>query len=132
MTSKICKGCGNKIPRKIPHSHKKTNKSRQFCYNCSPIKSSNHYSPEHKTERRKRKEALIKMLGGKCVACGYNKTIEALSFHHIQPENKLFDISGNGNLMQDWDIVVAEAKKCEILCLNCHSELHNVCRDRKK
>ena len=32
---------------------------------------------------------------------------------------------GCGNLMGDWDEVVREAKKCELLCLNCHREYHN-------
>jgi len=126
MTSKYCKGCGNKIPRKIPHTNKKTNKSRQFCFNCSPRKApkSNH-SKEHKSERRRRKESLVKMLGGRCSSCGYHKSITALSFHHKNPQKKSFDISSNGHLMQDWDIVVSEAQKCKLLCLNCHAEYHN-------
>jgi len=65
------------------------------------------------------------MLGGRCAQCGYNKSIRALSFHHKNPEDKSFDISNNGNMMQAWEIVVEEAKKCELLCLNCHAEYHN-------
>ena len=125
MTAKYCKGCGNKIPRKIPHTEKKTNKSRQFCFNCSPLKPKSTHAKEHQSERRRRKEALVKMLGGCCVECGYCKSITALSFHHKSPKNKSFDISHNGCLMQDWDIVVVEARKCELLCLNCHAEYHN-------
>ena len=124
--TKCCKGCGNKIPRKIPHTDRKTNKSRQFCFNCSPFKMpKTNYSQEHKSERRRRKEALVKMLGGHCTKCGYHKSIGALSFHHKNLKNKCFDISNNGNLMQDWDLVQKEAQKCELLCLNCHSELHS-------
>ena len=67
---------------------------------------------------------LVKMLGGKCVNCGYKKSITAISFHHLHPEDKCFDIS-NGGLMKGWKELVAEAKKCELLCLNCHAELHN-------
>jgi len=65
------------------------------------------------------------MLGGKCVKCGYHKSLSALSFHHINPKNKLFDLSHNGNLMHDWEEVVAEAKKCILLRLNCHAETDN-------
>jgi hypothetical protein len=75
-------------------------------------------------ERRRRKEKLVEMLGGKCVKCGYNKSIAALSFHHINPKEKLFDISHNGNLLHSWEEVVAEAIKCNLLCLNCHAEFH--------
>jgi hypothetical protein len=122
---KFCKGCGNKIPRKVPHTGRKTKATRQFCYNCSPIRKSNGHSKEHKSERRRRKEVLVKMLGGHCTKCGYNKSISALSFHHKDPSIKSFDISNNGNLMQDWEVVLKEAKKCKLLCLNCHAELHN-------
>jgi len=65
------------------------------------------------------------MLGGRCSSCGYHKSITALSFHHKNPQKKSFDISSNGHLMQDWDIVVSEAQKCKLLCLNCHAEYHN-------
>jgi len=126
MTSRYCKGCGNKIPRKILHTDKKTSKSRKYCFNCSPVKSpKNNYSKSNNSERRRRKEVLVKMLGGRCVSCGYNKSITALSFHHKCPQDKSFDISSNGCLMHDWDVVVQEARKCELLCLNCHAEYHN-------
>ena len=124
MTARFCKSCGNKIPRKIPHTNRKTKQTRKLCYNCSPIRSINR-SPEHKSERKRRKEILVKMLGGHCVKCGYNQSIKALSFHHKCPKDKLFDISNNGNLMGNWDDVVREARKCELMCLNCHSEYHN-------
>ena len=76
-------------------------------------------------ERRKRKEKLVKMLGGKCAKCGYKKSLSALSFHHINPKEKCFDLSHNGNLLHPWEKVVAEAKKCILLCLNCHAENDN-------
>jgi len=122
---RACKGCGNDIPKKIPHTRKKTKTNRQFCYNCSPVKKIVNHSKEVRAERRRRKKALVKMLGGKCAQCGYNKSIKALSFHHKDPSTKCFDISNNGNMMHNWDEVVIEAKKCELLCLNCHAELHN-------
>jgi len=77
-------------------------------------------------ERRKRKAKLVKMLGGCCVKCGYKKSYAALSFHHKDPTTKEFDISHNGNLLHSWEEVVREALKCELLCLNCHAEQHNI------
>jgi len=76
-------------------------------------------------ERHRRKEKLVKMLDGCCVKCGYKKSLAALSFHHKDPSTKLFDLSHNGNLMHDWDEVVKEALKCELMCLNCHAEHDN-------
>ena len=81
-------------------------------------------------ERRRRKEKLVKMLGGCCSRCGYNKSITALSFHHINPKEKLFDLSHNGNLLHDWEVVVVEAKKCKLLCLNCHNEVEEEIRNK--
>jgi len=81
-------------------------------------------SQPQKLDRHERKAYLVKMLGGHCKICGYNKSLKALSFHHLHPENKRFDISSNGNMMRDWEEVITEAKKCELLCLNCHAILH--------
>jgi len=131
--ARFCKRCGEKIPRKIPHTGKKTKVTRKSCYNCSPVRQPKNDNPkEYKSERRKRKESLIKILGGKCSECGYHKSISALSFHHKYPKKKKFDISNNGNLMKDWIVVLREAKKCKILCLNCHSEAEEIIRNNKK
>lgn len=136
MSAKFCKRCGNRIPKKVPNTNIKTKQSRNICYDCVPVKSPHntpHTSPDNapnkrtarKLERHRRKEVLVKMLGGCCSKCGYNKSLAALSFHHINPKTKCFDISHNGSLMKDWDELVEEAKKCEILCLNCHAIFHN-------
>jgi len=125
MSNRNCKGCGQKIPKKNPHTKKKTQKARKYCYNCSPFRYISVQPKDRKAERRKRKEKLVKMLGGCCVQCGYNKSIRGLSFHHKDPKQKEFDISKNGNILLEWDVIIEEVKKCELLCLNCHAELHN-------
>ena len=73
--------------------------------------------------RKRRKENLIRLCGGKCSLCGYNKCIGALEFHHINPKDKSFGIStGNCHKIED---DIAEVKKCLLLCANCHREIHN-------
>ena len=42
--------------------------------------------------RQRRKENLIKVLGSCCCLCGYNKCIGALEFHHVNPENKSYQL----------------------------------------
>jgi hypothetical protein len=72
--------------------------------------------------RIKRREELIDNLGGKCFRCGYNKCRQALEFHHIDPGTKLFELSVTGmrkNASKE------EAKKCILLCANCHREIEN-------
>ena len=34
----------------------------------------------------------IKLLGGRCSICGYNKCIDALEFHHENPNEKEFKL----------------------------------------
>ena len=46
--------------------------------------------------RRRRKLNLIKVCGGKCNLCGYNKTAAALEFHHINPEEKNYGLASMG------------------------------------
>ena len=40
----------------------------------------------------KRKLELIELKGGECEICGYNNNIAALDFHHINPEDKNFQL----------------------------------------
>ena len=73
--------------------------------------------------RRKRRELLISVMGGKCCFCGYDKCNAALEFHHINQEDKKYGLSsGNCHSLED---DLAEAKKCILLCSNCHREIHN-------
>lgn len=78
--------------------------------------------------RRQLKEDCIKIMGGKCNVCGYNSYIEAMDFHHVNPESKEHGISLllNKAIMNNNLLVVLrkEIEKCILLCSNCHSELH--------
>ena len=73
--------------------------------------------------RRNAKAVLVKLCGGKCVKCGYNKCLNALEFHHTNPENKSFSI-GKELGRKGIDALKAEAAKCFLLCANCHAEFH--------
>ncbi len=71
-----------------------------------------------------RKELRI-MFGNKCERCGYNKCKQALEFHHRNEKNKKFTIChATRNLYKKQDII-NEAKKCILLCANCHREKEN-------
>ena len=52
------------------------------------------------------------------------KRIEALEFHHLNPNEKDFIISDR-NLILDWNIIKKELDKCELVCANCHREIHS-------
>lgn len=75
-------------------------------------------------ERRKKlKRMVVEYLGGSCIRCGYNKYVGALEAHHRDPSTKEFSLS-LGGLTRSWDRIKAEADKCDLLCANCHRELH--------
>jgi hypothetical protein len=73
--------------------------------------------------RRKLKAMAVEHLGGKCMSCGYDKSVWAMDFHHLDPSQKDFAISVAGNSMS-WENVRKEVEKCILLCKNCHAELH--------
>jgi len=69
------------------------------------------------------KQTLVDEAGGKCVRCGYSEHLAALDFDHLDPEDKKKrGVNGtralHGN--QGLDAAREEAKKCRLLCANCH------------
>lgn len=78
-----------------------------------------------------KKELLVDMFGGCCQNCGYSKCLAGLDFHHIDPNSKTFDISRN-YLNRSIDEIILEAKKCIILCSNCHRELHSTAKEKMR
>ena len=73
--------------------------------------------------RRKIRLKAVNHLGGKCVRCGYSKYPEVLEFHHKDPLKKEFNVSAKGHC-RSWDRVKEEIEKCDLLCANCHREIH--------
>ena len=69
----------------------------------------------YKEYARNRKNLLKEKMGGKCVKCG---ATEHLQFDHINPSEKLYNISNNFH-RKDLD---EELGKCQLLCSRCHLE----------
>lgn len=102
------------------------NYSRIYCYECSgnSTRLDNQTRKHQKTIlRRSMKLHAIKILGGKCSRCSYNKCVDALEFHHKNPNVKEFKL-GSGNTMS-WKEYKKEVSKCVLLCSNCHKEVHS-------
>ena len=71
--------------------------------------------------RQRLKLRAILYKGGRCQVCGYNRCIRALTFHHLSPAEKDFNIGGS---TRAWSRIKAELDKCILLCANCHAEAH--------
>ena len=74
---------------------------------------------------RKRKIDLVSLKGGCCSRCGYGGNYAALEFHHTVPKRKSFNLDLRSLSNRAWDVIVAESEKCELVCSNCHKEIHN-------
>ncbi len=100
-----CERCGKKYLYKR-HSHM----SRFMCSSCSANK-----------KRLTKRYQIISERGGKCERCGYSKCLSALEFHHNNASEKEMLVTGNFSMER----LRGEAKKCTLLCANCHREEHD-------
>ena len=73
--------------------------------------------------QREIKRILVDEAGGGCAVCGYHRCAISLHFHHVDPTTKSFNVQmGMGRALATYR---AEAKKCVLLCANCHGEVES-------
>jgi transposase len=72
--------------------------------------------------RRRVKEILVREAGGACAICGFDDHPSALEFHHLDPTLKAFSVSRRG-ITRAIEEVRNEARKCILLCANCHAKV---------
>lgn len=151
MVDRKCRKCENSIPYKKEINGKIRNlQGRKFCLECSPFGNHNTKSDIDKetvrgnkpfsewdedykksfkqkmyNRRFDRKQKLVDLAGGKCSICSYDKCMKALSFHHVNPKTKSFGLSSENLHNRSWDVILEEFKKCILVCMNCHAEIHS-------
>jgi hypothetical protein len=109
---KVCKICGKPL----------RGKQTKFC--SIGCKNDFHQGyPGQRARGIKRKLELVQQLGGKCMRCGYNKNLAALTFHHTGEKNHKLDARNLSN--RSIESVMKEFSTCVLLCQNCHMEIHN-------
>jgi hypothetical protein len=81
-----------------------------------------HCDGEAVTRRKQRvRRTLVEEAGGRCAVCGYGRCVLNLHFHHVDPKKKTFDLSSHiGRALAKFR---EEAKKCVLVCANCHGEI---------
>jgi len=71
--------------------------------------------------KQKLKRILVAEAGGRCAVCGYDTCIVNLTFHHVDPCQKSFEMSmRTGKSISRFR---EEARKCVLVCANCHGEI---------
>lgn len=83
---------------------------------------------EGKAWRNTLKRRLLEEMGvSACQRCGFEALapdhLPAIDFHHRDHADKLFSLSG-GSYQRSWEALLAEARKCDVLCANCHRIHH--------
>jgi hypothetical protein len=93
-------------------------------YNASGKPQGNNWDRQ-RSRHNKIKRDLVEQKGGACELCGYKKNYAALIFHHVDPSKKeiALDARSMGNISMKR--LLDEFSKCQLLCSNCHCELHN-------
>ena len=122
----------DKILRLKLEGYKNIEIAKSLCISKSTV--TYHLNEESKegTRRRRRRNRRLSMdrlkndNGGACKICGYNKCLNALDFHHLDPKTKDKTYSGMSSILFNCSMKKAreEAKKCILICSNCHREVH--------
>jgi 5-methylcytosine-specific restriction endonuclease McrA len=99
----------------------KTPTTRKFCSTKCKSKMYNS-GPSQKERAFQRKKEVVLKMGGKCQICGYDKNLASLTFHHLDPANKQFQLDSRkfANCKLD-----EEVSKCMLVCRNCHGEIEH-------
>lgn len=115
MVTQICSKCSKeKDLGCFSFKNESLNTHHKYCKEC------------HKVNVFKVKRILraFKVKHG-CQICGYNTCHWSLHFHHIEPADKLFEISMYNRIHSSkiTEELHNELRKCLILCCNCHMEV---------
>jgi len=104
LLKRQCEACGKDLIRK--------SEKGKMCWVCT-----------NRNNRREKIEKIKGLVGSACWFCGYSRCWEAMDFHHVDPEQKLFNLTTR-ELQFSWERVVSEVKKCVLTCARCHREIH--------
>lgn len=108
-----CITCGETDPVKFKNCGK-GRKAKSVCSSCHNARMGEIY--------KDLKIKGIEYLGGKCNLCGYHRCVGSLHFHHRDPNEKSLD--WNTLRHHNWERLKVELDKCDLVCANCHGEIH--------
>ena len=103
---------------------------QSYCKTCSSKRRIQYYKDNREQENKRRLAHVAKIRAKfrqykrslQCSRCNENRWY-VLDFHHVNDDKD----NSVGNMVQEkygWNTIMAEINKCEVLCSNCHRELH--------
>ena len=131
---KTCVTCNKLKSLDEFNSNKRHNDGKQpSCRECTKLWSKQHYIKNKNNiiegvkqlKNQRKKHILDLKKQSKCVKCNEDR-FYVLDFHHIDNNEKQFNISDLANKNLSWKTIEKEINKCIILCRNCHSEFHHL------
>ena len=117
--TKVCGKCGRRKQLAAFARDRMTHDGRRrICKECDNARRSAHRASVEADRRRSRRLLLILWMGGCCVSCDETDPAQ-LEFDHIDPATKRTTVSA---LLDTgtWESILAEAAKCQLLCVGCH------------
>lgn len=76
--------------------------------------------------RLRLKSKCVNYKGGECVHCKLrSENLSVYDFHHLDPNEKDFDLTITIIGTMSWDAIKVELDKCILLCSNCHRIEHS-------
>jgi hypothetical protein len=116
--TKTCSRCQRELPLRDFYPRRDRNGVTPYCKVC--------YRDIDRLRQRQIKGALVAEAGGRCRRCGYSRCLAALEFHHRDPREKDPRLFRNKHRRAQLDDATrAELRKCDLVCSNCHRELHD-------
>ena len=132
ITSKICSTCKQDKP--LSEFATAYGKPRSQCRICSTASDKKSRQTPEGYERRRRqsirhrrnvKRKLLTELGiTHCSKCPEDH-LGCLDFHHCNGDKEF----GIAKYNRSYDVLLAEARKCIVLCANCHRKIHYIDSD---
>lgn len=105
-----------------------TGKQQKFCCRKCNNQSVNTKHKDYTRQQQrgiKRKLFFVNQLGRRCCICGYQKNLASLIFHHKDPKQKTLTLDIRSMSNNSLEVLQNEVNKCQLMCHNCHSELHH-------
>lgn len=132
VKTRVCSECS--VEKEVVLFSKDHGIPKSICRKCNNGRNKKRYDERKEQYKPSRKEyyqniQLKKMeyCGKKCMRCGYDKSLRAINFHHLNQKQKTNGKDVFGNWRYGFERFKRKVDSCDfiMLCANCHAERHD-------